>query len=227
VDVPTFIKAAFSEVKLALRDVRPDNLWHVGRATWLGRSREIYFGAGLNAVGDDLAKTEIATHPKALLFTPLESSIPALRPTLHNSIISLECAARMESRNVMLDDEYIEERLIEANGPGSNGQVKRRPRRSVRTTAIESLTRYMVAHLQAARDHAISVMDISDEPQLLPRPKQNELAKALKLSEHQVSRCMNDPEARELRIYYETAADLNAVLAWSGPASRSRKSHLD
>ena len=49
-------------------------------------------------------------------------------------------------------------------------------------------------------------------------PSQKDLAKRIRTSEAAVSRCFNDPSARELRLYWKTAVDLTAVMKWSKPS---------
>ena len=41
------------------------------------------------------------------------------------------------------------------------------------------------------------------------------------MNEADVSRCLNDLEARELRLYWETATDLDRILGWKGGVKRS------
>lgn len=85
-------------------------------------------------------------------------------------------------------------------------------RRGQRLAAIESLTRALSDHLRAAREHAQSAIDHGREPQLLPRPTQRQLAKECRLSDAAVSRSLQDPDARELRLLWELATDLNHIL---------------
>jgi hypothetical protein len=50
----------------------------------------------------------------------------------------------------------------------------------------------------------------------LERPSQKDLASLCELTETDVSRCLKDPEARLLRLLWETASDLDRILAWEG-----------
>jgi hypothetical protein len=81
----------------------------------------------------------------------------------------------------------------------------------------------MIEHLRVARDHAFARRDQTGEAELLPRPTQKALGKRVGLSESGVSRCLNDPVARELRIYWETALDLDQIVAWKGPIAKGPK----
>jgi hypothetical protein len=103
------------------------------------------------------------------------------------------------------------------------------PRRKVskkrgdRAANIEQLKKEVIAHLVSARDHAFAKKELTGEPELLERPTQKALGDRVGLSESVVSRCMNDSAAGELRLYWETAADLNKIMSWPGPITKGRK----
>ena len=81
---------------------------------------------------------------------------------------------------------------------------------------MERLTKELQRHLLAARDHAKDCRVRTGTPRLLPRPTQAQLARQTGLTESAVSRCLKDPEAAVLRVLWETAGDLDAVVSWSG-----------
>ena len=96
---------------------------------------------------------------------------------------------------------------------GDKRQTKSRHRkRANRAADIESITNEMIHHLLAARDHAHSTKDFGGQPMLLPRPRKKDLALRTKLDPTKVSRCMNDESARELRILWDLALDLDQVM---------------
>lgn len=88
------------------------------------------------------------------------------------------------------------------------------PQRGMRTANIEKLEKELEKHLLAARDHAHSLRDRGREPALLPRPSQKELARRTGLSKSDVSRCINDKRATVLKILWETAESLEAVMKY-------------
>jgi hypothetical protein len=88
------------------------------------------------------------------------------------------------------------------------------PRRGTRAANIEKLEKELEKHLLAARDHAHSLRDRGSEPVLLPRPSQKELARRTGLSETDVSRCLNDKRATVLKILWDTADSLEAVMSY-------------
>lgn len=87
-------------------------------------------------------------------------------------------------------------------------------RRGQRAAGIEGLKRELVEHIRAARDHAQFLCDQGQTPKLLPRPSQKELGMLVGLDKTAVSRCFNDPRAKELRMLWEVAADLESVMKY-------------
>jgi len=110
--------------------------------------------------------------------------------------------------------------MNQASACGRQGQGRPPLKRGSRAGNIERLTDAMIAHLQAAKDHAFSTRDATGIPQLLPRPQQKELAALTSLSRSTVNRCLKDPRARELALYWKTALDLDSILKRPGPISR-------
>lgn len=170
----------------------------------------------------DLPTTELATHPKAILFAPTEREVVANRQLVKNLVLSLESSLALPEDKARVDVEYVESKLVEF-GRADRSPVKPRPKRASRLAAIEALKKCLIDHLRSARDHARATLDMSGEAQLLPRPKQKELAKRLGLSQDQVSNSINDPQALELKIYYDLAGDIDQVTAWTGPISAGWK----
>lgn len=99
---------------------------------------------------------------------------------------------------------------LQASSPGHRQSDKRR-RRS-RVMDIEALTGELCQHLQVARDHAFHTLDTTGIPELLPRPTQKELAHRLNLTESRVSRSLKDPGARELKLLWDLADNLEGIL---------------
>jgi hypothetical protein len=89
-------------------------------------------------------------------------------------------------------------------------------RRGNRDANIARLTKEIKQHVRAARDHAFATRAWGGEPQLLPRPKQKDLASWTRLTPSAVSRCLKDAAARELQILWELALDLERIMAWKG-----------
>jgi hypothetical protein len=119
---------------------------------------------------------------------------------------------------------YAGGRFVGATDPNNVDSVqagkdtaKRRTRkRAQRAAKIELLVNELTRHLRAARDHAFATKNLTGTPELLPRPSQRELAKWTGLTESDVSRCLKDSRARELRLCWDTAVDLEQLLKWEG-----------
>jgi len=86
-------------------------------------------------------------------------------------------------------------------------------KRASRAALIELLSKHMKDHIIAAQEHARSTAERHGLAELLPRPSQRLLAKLTRASESAVSRCLHDPAARELRLLWEIAGDLDRLLA--------------
>jgi len=74
----------------------------------------------------------------------------------------------------------------------------------------------LVEHLRAARDHAFATRDATGAAALLPRPSQTALARRAGLTKSDVTRCLQDPDARELQLYWGLAEDLGRIMAFTG-----------
>lgn len=222
VDTGVILATLFSAIHLTLNQRVPGQLWQVGKAFWTGSSREVWFARGFRRghVADTL--TLLQSRPKAILFVPTEVAAEHWREVTGNLIIPLEMALTWDALTISLDREFIEGRIVDA-GLSSNASGQRRPKkRAERAANIESLRKEIVEHLRAARDYAFATREQFGTPALLPRPTQKALGKRVGLSEPDVSRCLRDPEARELRLYWNTALDLDQLMTWKGPLTKGR-----
>lgn len=86
------------------------------------------------------------------------------------------------------------------------------PKRAQRARNIERIKAELVEHIKSAADHARAAIAAGREAELLPRPTKAELGRRLGLGRWVVSRCFSDPLARELRMLWEMADDLEAIL---------------
>jgi hypothetical protein len=105
--------------------------------------------------------------------------------------------------------------MLRADPPAAEprADIGRRPRkRAERATGIEALTEEMRQHVRAARDHLQAAVDFDRDPELLPRPSQKELAKRVGITVTAASRCFNDSSAKELRLLWDVASDLDSLL---------------
>lgn len=102
--------------------------------------------------------------------------------------------------------------MAELTLPSSYQSEKPIPMRGKRATNIERLERELEQHTLAARDHAYTLQQRGQEPILLPRPDQKDLAKRLEITKSAVSRCLRDPRAKALKILWNTTDSLEDVM---------------
>lgn len=168
--------------------------------------------------------TDLATTlptPGAIVLTPT-------RATWDDDIITLARNHRMllvaadEVISVLGDtmiqatewNEYLAAfcQIVETTLPANFRNKKKPSRRSQRAANIERLEKAMGDHLLSAKKHAYSLREQGQEMVLLPRPEQQFLAAQLGMTTASVSRCLNDPKAMMLRMLWEAAESLEAVL---------------
>lgn len=192
-------------------EVETGRLWRVGRAVWGQRAREVYFARHVHDKNRLNFAQALASHPKAILLLPTQSGVERWRGATPNLVTALEELASFESGKLIFDGSCIENRLADLDAPKARRPSRKRAERSAK---IEALVGVLVEHLRAARDHAFSTKDRTGIAELLPRLSQKELAKLASMSESDVSRCLADDSARELRLYWETALDLGQIMNW-------------
>jgi hypothetical protein len=224
IDSAALLSVAFSGVKLSLRQHIVAHLWHVGKANWAGRSREVWFARSFRR-GTVAAVAEVLKpRPKAILFAPTEAGASRWQQTVANLTVPLESALSLTGGVLEFDNTYVEGRILDAGLGPAPSAARRSQKRASRAANIESLRNELIEHLRAARDHARACEEQTGEARLLPRPTQTALGERVGLSKWDVSRCLRDPHAKELQIYWNIALDLDQILAWRGPVSRGAKS---
>lgn len=216
VAVPGFLNLAFrsARVTFQIHPLVPGRLWRVGKATWGGRSREILFFRGAFPDQEDRCVPILGSHPKSLLFVPTDSAAQHWDSLCDNPVFALINLLECDDGSVRFSVEAVESRLVDEGLVTVERKKPKAKKRGERAAKIEALENELIQHLRDARDHARSTQDLTGTPVLLPRPSQKELAVRTNMSESDVSRCLSDNDARELRVYWETAADLNKLLSY-------------
>jgi len=131
--------------------------------------------------------------------------------SISNTLVSVESIIDHDESNLWIDVDAMHSRIRESDlAPATS--PKRRPKRATRTAKIERLTDELKKHLRSAADHARNADHHDDGPALLPRPTQEQLGRLAGMSKVDVTRCMNDESANELRLLWQTADDLTAIL---------------
>lgn len=193
-----------------------NHLWRIGFGVFGKHRREVYFARNVHDGNRNDVLAVLVKHAKALLLVPTPQCVERWQRELPNITVALEDAFDLTYGQLRFDATVIEHRLAE-NAALPRQHVPKK--RAVRAVKIEKLTSVLVAHLQAARDHAFTRKELSGFPELLPRPTQQELAALLGISATDVSRCLKDKSARELRLCWQTANDLDQIMQWRGRAT--------
>jgi hypothetical protein len=130
-----------------------------------------------------------------------------------DSVFDLRSVVRLEAGAIQVDRDVVEEQL-RRSVPAV--VAKKAKKRASRTAAIDSIKRALREHLRAARDHAFDTENRRDKAELLPRPTESELAKQLGLGIWSISRALNDPDDREIRLLWAAANDVHRVMQFKG-----------
>lgn len=189
------------------------HLWRIGQGVFGRLLREVYFARNVHADNRAAVLAVLVKHPKAVLLVPTPVIADRWQSELPNPTVALEEIFKWNGEHLVFDPSIIEYRLSQLDA----AKPKRPPKkRGVRAAKIEKLERVLIEHLQAARDHAFTRKEQTGLPELLPRPTQQQLAEMLGITKSDVSRCLNDPSARELQVYWNLADDLDRIMDWPG-----------
>ncbi|MBP3954845.1 hypothetical protein J8F10_06055 [Gemmata sp. G18] len=198
-------------------EVVPGHAWHLGSANWARRRREAYFVRCVYDGTRARIAAALATHPRAVLLFPTEGAAHAWGRATENPVVALNSVAALGPEGITFDTERVEGHVVDS--AAEPVRKKAPPKRASRVEKISRLTAEVIEFLRRARSHAFATLRLSKEPALLPRPTKAQLGRSVELSKPEVTRCFNDPDARELNLYWDMAADLDAVMAFQGPIS--------
>lgn len=206
--------AAAAGVRCTLAELVEGHLWYVGAATWLGRSHQVYFARFVHGHPRAAVLAGLSPRPRSVLLHPTEHALSIWGVTTPNPAVALESVVKLGPDGLAFDAGVMESCLADAGF----GMPKPKPprKRSDRAGKIEQLTREMLEHLRSSCAHAHALLELNRPPALLERPSQQQLAGRCELSETDVSRCLHDEAARELKYYWELALDLDRVMAFKG-----------
>ena len=218
IDTAALLTAIFQAHRASVEPIDPRGFWKVGRATWAGQSREVWFIRGAAPEVNTKAESLLATHRRACLFTPTRDAAQAWTKRVPRIVVALEDVLDWTAGGFQLDEDVIAARLDDGTDP--TDKAKPRPKRGSRAAAIEALRQELNAHIHAAADHAFATSEQTGTPELLPKPTQAELAKRIGVSPPTLGRCLADKAAPELRILWDAANDVYEVMKWRKLATR-------
>ena len=216
IDVPVLLALLSSSMKLRGPETElvTGRLWRWGTATWNGRSRETVFARNWRGHEANILN-EMDRRPAAMVVVPTEASVRRWPFAGSKVVLALESLILETGDGLVFDTDQVAARFDDASADQRSRRAAPK-KRGGRAAKIEKLIHEMQRHLNAARNHAADTRERTGSPRLLPRPTQAELARMTGLSESDVSRCLKDDSADVLRVLWETAADLNALVSWSG-----------
>jgi hypothetical protein len=109
---------------------------------------------------------------------------------------------------------WIAKRLQQAATASNKLGNKRIPpkKRATRAIVIDALKGALKEHIMSAQDYARATRNSQGEAKLLKRPTQKEFAKQLGLGAYAVSRAINDSMAKDLKVLWNKAGDLEEVM---------------
>jgi len=175
-------------------------------------------GALRQAVANHVARNE---KPGSILMTPTranwDADIEGLARSHRLMLTPLDEVLSVDGEGLCETPAWEQYRqafcqMVELTLPSNYRNKKPVPMRATRATDIERLEKALEQHIIAARDHAHSLCDRGLDPVLLPRPYQKDLVNELHIDESAVSRCLNDKRAKVLKMLWDTADSLEAVM---------------
>ena len=214
VDLERLTHVVFAEIDVAPQSVclEAGRLWRVGKASKVAGGFVAFFGRQLHRhdAGEILNRARIPN--RAVVFSPWY--LPATVAGDHGPLILplTDVVSSASNGTIRFDRDQVVDRLAEWLQTRPSAEKRAARKRASRAADIAALTRELKDHLRAARDHAVCTSDRTGRASLLPRPTQEELARRIGSSQWTVSRCLNDPEARELNYLWELAADVDRLL---------------
>lgn len=218
IDTAALLTAIFEAHRVSVEPIDPQGFWKIGRVTWAGQSREVWFVRGSDSDVNAKAESLLATHRRACLFTPTRDAAQTWERRVPCIVVALEDVLDWIGAGFHLDEDVIAARLDDSEA--SIEKPKRGRKRGSRAAAIEALRQELNAHIIAAADHAFATSERTGTPELLPKPTQAELAERIGVSPPTLGRCLTDKAAPELRILWEAADDVYEVMKWRKLATR-------
>jgi len=218
IDTERLLALLFAGSRLSIQPSVGERLWNIGRHTIGSHSRELRFVRGISPRTNRAIVDKLKSQPKAILFTPSVGCAAFWQRQVPCLVLALEEVATPTSTTFSIKWEAIEESFSD-HTQVKDTPTKPRQKRGTRTAKIERLRDELKRHLASAADHAVATAEGEGCAALLPRPSKTELAKLAGMSKYDVTRCFNDATASELRLLWDTADNLEAVLRLRGRAT--------
>ena len=101
------LASVFASVMLSMAAKVAPYVWYVGKATWAGRSRQIWFARGFQREGSQAAVSLLRANSKAVVFTPTDLGAGLWHEATGNLVIPLELVTSLDRGTLMLDIESL------------------------------------------------------------------------------------------------------------------------
>ena len=187
------------------------HLWRLGRVALGGKARDAWCLRAYQAAPVQIETVMPKTSGSVLFVygTPAGVVIPALRA---DHVIHLADLASLDHGQLRLDVDALSSRLIDIVAPAKPSKC---PKRGKRTALIESIKAYMREHIRSAKEYYRDLEDQGEEVTLFPPPTQKMIAQALKVTEVDISRAINDGD-RELDYLKKVVESIDLTIQFGG-----------
>ncbi len=128
----------FKDYRLDIKPIIQNCLWQIGRASWGGRSREIWLVRGCNRSLIQRAMYALEHRPKTILFTPSETTARNWSFRFPGIAIALESVLSWTDEGFTLDEEFVTSKLLDCKSTAV-APPKAKPKRSSRTAINQRL----------------------------------------------------------------------------------------
>ena len=198
------------DMEVNVREIVPRRLWRIGKADWGKATWEVLVGRLLWRPDAADALRRVRLSSRSVIFLP--DGVPEFWDREHHGRIKISLRETLTWTGLGLALDLVHARQLLQEAICQNPSRLPRPtrKRAGRAATIETLTKLLKEHVEAAREHARATAE-RGLVELLPRPTQRDLARQAGLSEISVSRSFRDPAARELRLLWDLAGDLDRL----------------
>jgi hypothetical protein len=196
------------ELRGGVRSLFTDLLLRLGRK----KGREYIYVRRYVPKERRVLRDELARMPKSVLVTCNDFMLDEIRSDHDHASFALKNVASLDDQcEMVIDFDALRDILGEDETPDKKSKPKPPPKRSPRTVKLEKLAQELERFIKDARDYAITTAKRGNM-EILPPPTMDDLAKRTGMGKTSVFRCINDENAKMLRILWEKANDIQSTL---------------
>lgn len=212
-DVPRFAAAISHslEVQGEPQPFASERGWFLGRASWAGRSQEVFWLRTVHREWIPALKERLSGHPAAIILTSTPELAENWRPHGPQHLVPLGDVLIFDG--LLRGDVAAMHRRLVGRSLTKPTRLSKRKNSSL-LGHIHQLRIELIEHIQTARKYAFDQRDRTGEFRLLERPTKSQLGVRVGLKRYQVTRCFDDPAGRELVLLWDVAGDLEQILRY-------------